>query len=194
MTLRHLPNLITLVRLLLSVPIAWFLFRGDYWPALVLLALAGLSDAADGYLARRYRWVSEVGTWLDPAADKILMLAIYLAVTLSGVLPLWLLFLVVGRDLWLSAGWLAYRRWIGPLRVQPLLISKINTVLQILLVLGAILKVGILGLDPSWVLQSLVMIVALTTITSGLVYTAIHGRQTWLHFTADARSGRVPPA
>jgi len=193
MTLRHLPNLITLIRLLLSVPIAWFLFRGDYWPALVLLAVAGLSDAADGYLARRYRWVSEVGAWLDPAADKILMLAIYLAVTLSGVLPLWLLFLVVGRDLWLSAGWLAYRRWIGPLRVQPVFISKINTVLQILLVLGAILKVGILGLEPSWVLQGLVVIVALTTITSGLVYTVIHGWQTWLHFTADASSGRVPP-
>jgi cardiolipin synthase (CMP-forming) len=181
---RQLPNLITLLRVFLAVPIAGFLYQGAYWLALVLLAIAALSDGLDGYLARRYHWTTAVGAWLDAGADKILMVAIYLAVTLNGMLPLWLLFLVVGRDLWLALGWLAYRRWVRAVPVEPLMLSKINTVLQILLVLGAILEVGILGLEPGWILQGLLGIVVFTTVTSGLAYTAIWGRRTWVHFTA----------
>ena len=181
MTLRQLPNLITLSRLLMTIPIAWLLYRGHYWPGLVLLTIAGLSDALDGYLVRRYGWATELGAWLDPAADKLLMLGIYLAVTLSGLLPIWLLVLVVGRDVWLSLGSLAYRRWVGPLQVEPLVISKVNTFFQILLVLGAILKVGILNLDPVWV-QLLIVIVTFTTVASGVVYTVVWGRRAWRHF------------
>lgn len=181
MNLRQLPNLITLSRLLLTAPIAWLLYRGDYWPALVLLAIAGLSDALDGYLVRRYGWATELGAWLDPAADKILMLGIYLAVTLSGLLPIWLLLLVVGRDLWLSLGSLAYRHWVGPLQLEPLMISKINTFFQILLVLGAILKLGILNLDPVWV-HLLIVIVTITTVASGVAYTVVWARRSWRHF------------
>nr|WP_211263208.1 CDP-alcohol phosphatidyltransferase family protein [Thioalkalivibrio nitratireducens] len=189
MRLRHLPNAVTVSRIVLTVPIVWFMYRGDYWPALVLLAIAGLTDALDGYLVRRYGWSTALGAWLDPAADKILMLGVYLAVTLSGLLPLWLLFLVVGRDLWLTAGSLAYRHWVGPLQIEPLMISKVNTFFQILLVLGAILKVGILNLDPVWV-HLLVVIVSLTTVFSGLAYTVVWGRRAWVHFFPPAGAGR----
>lgn len=193
MNLRQLPNLITMARMLLTIPIVWLLYRGDYWPALVLLAIAGLSDALDGYLVRRYGWVTRLGAWLDPAADKILMLGIYLSVTLSGLLPLWLLVLVVGRDLWLSLGSLAYRHWVGPLHIEPLVISKINTFFQILLVLGAILKVGILQLDPIWV-QVLILIVTFTTVTSGLAYTVVWGYRAWKHLQAPGSSRASPRA
>jgi cardiolipin synthase (CMP-forming) len=193
MRLRQLPNLITLSRMFLTIPIVWFLYRGDYWPALVLLAVAGLSDALDGYLVRRYGWATRLGAWLDPAADKVLMLGIYLAVTLSGLLPIWLLVLVVGRDLWLSLGSLAYRHWVGPLRLEPLVVSKINTFFQILLVLGAILKVGILKLDPVWI-EFLIVIVTFTTVISGLAYTAVWGRRAWTHLHAHSGKKASPPA
>ncbi|AHE97380.1 CDP-alcohol phosphatidyltransferase family protein [Thioalkalivibrio paradoxus] len=189
MRLHHIPNAVTASRIVLTVPIVWFMYRGDYWPALALLSVAGLTDALDGYLVRRYGWKTALGAWLDPAADKILMLGVYLAVTLSGLLPLWLLFLVVGRDLWLTLGSLAYRRWVGPLQIEPLMISKVNTFFQILLVLGAILKVGILDLDPLWV-QTLIVVVSLTTVLSGLAYTAIWGWRAWVHFFPSADAGR----
>lgn len=179
--MRQIPNLITLTRMLLTLPISWLLYVGEYWPALILLALAGLSDALDGYLVRRFGWSTPLGAWLDPAADKILMLGIYLAVTLSGLLPLWLLFLVVGRDLWLSGGTLAYRRWVGPLQIEPLMISKLNTFFQIVLVLGAVLKVGILSFHSMWI-DLLVMVVALTTIISGIAYTFVWGARALRHF------------
>lgn len=193
MSLRQLPNLITLARMFLTVPIVWFLYRGDYWTALVLLAIAGASDVLDGYLVRRFGWATRFGAWLDPAADKILMLGIYLSVTLSGLLPLWLLFLVAGRDLWLSFGSLAYRHWVGPLRVEPLAISKVNTFFQILLVLGAILKVGILRLDPVWI-QFLIVIVTFTTVASGIAYTVVWGRRAWRHLRPAADTSTAPPA
>ncbi len=193
MSLRQLPNLITLSRMFLTIPIVWFLYRGDYWPALVLLAIAGLSDALDGHLVRRYGWATRLGAWLDPAADKILMLGIYLAVTLSGLLPIWLLVLVVGRDLWLSLGSLAYRHWVGPLHIEPLVISKINTFFQIVLVLGAILKVGILELDPVWI-QFLIGIVTFTTVISGLAYTVVWGYRAWKHLRAPAETPASPSA
>jgi cardiolipin synthase (CMP-forming) len=193
MSLRQLPNLITLSRLFLTIPIVWFLYRGDYWPALVLLAIAGVSDALDGYLVRRYGWATRLGAWLDPAADKVLMLGIYLAMTLSGLLPIWLLVLVVGRDLWLSLGSLAYRHWVGALHLEPLMISKINTFFQIVLVLGAILKVGILELDPVWI-QFLIVIVTFTTVASGLAYTAVWGHRAWKHLHGPSGRQASPPA
>jgi cardiolipin synthase len=183
--MRQIPNLITLTRMLLTLPVSWLLYVGEYWPALILLAIAGLSDALDGYLVRRFGWSTPLGAWLDPAADKVLMLGIYLAVTLSGLLPLWLLFLVVGRDLWLSAGTLAYRRWVGPLQIEPLMISKLNTFFQIVLVLGAVLKVGILSFHSMWI-DLLVLVVALTTIVSGVAYTVVWGARAYRHFMQES--------
>lgn len=189
MSWRQLPNLITFSRILLTLPIVWFLYQGEYWPALILLAIAGATDALDGYLVRRYGWETDLGRWLDPAADKIMMLGVYVAVALSGLIPLWLLALVAGRDLWLTLGSLAYRRLIGPLRIEPLAISKVNTFFQIVLVLSAILKVGILEFDRIWV-DVLIGIVTFTTLASGIAYTWVWGWRAWRQGWA-ARSNTV---
>lgn len=195
MNRRQIPNLITFSRIVLTLPVVWLLYRGDYVWAMVLLAVAGLTDALDGFLVRRYGWATELGRWLDPAADKIMMLGVYVAVTVSGLLPLWLLFLVVGRDLWLTMGSLAYRRLIGPLRIEPLWLSKINTFFQVLLVLVAILKVGLMQIDSIW-LELLIVTVTLTTVGSGLAYTWVWGWRAWRHGfpgSADPRSNVAGP-
>lgn len=191
MRMHQIPNLITTSRILLTAPIVWLLYVGAYWPALILLAIAGFSDALDGYLVRRYGWATPLGAWLDPAADKILMLGIYLAVTLSGLLPLWLLFLVVGRDIWLSIGSLAYRHWVGKLQAEPLTISKINTFFQIVLVLGVVLKVGILQIDSIWI-HLLIVIVSATTIASGITYTVIWGLRALRFFRSEPAKRHSP--
>ncbi|WP_018879854.1 CDP-alcohol phosphatidyltransferase family protein [Thioalkalivibrio sp. ALE9] len=192
---RHqIPNAVTIGRILLIPPIVVLLALEHYLLAVVLLAIAGLSDALDGWLVRRYGWHTPLGAWLDPAADKLLMLGIYVAVTLSGLLPLWLLLLVVGRDVWLTLGSALYRVFVGPLAIRPLLISKVNTFLQIALVLVAIVKVGLLALDPIWV-QLLIIVVAFTTLASGLAYTVQWGLYAWRYLRgqggSDAANGRA---
>ena len=193
---RHqIPNAVTIGRILLIPPIVTLLALEHYLVAVFLLAIAGLSDALDGWLVRRYGWHTRLGAWLDPAADKLLMLGIYVAVTLSGLLPLWLLLLVVGRDVWLTVGSALYRVFVGPLAIRPLLISKVNTFLQITLVLVAIVKVGLLALDPIWV-QLLMIVVAFTTLASGLAYTVQWGLDAWRRLRdpngADASNRRTP--
>ncbi|MFO7954007.1 CDP-alcohol phosphatidyltransferase family protein [Thioalkalivibrio sp.] len=193
---RHqIPNAVTIGRILLIPPIVVLLAREHYLVAVVLLAIAGLSDALDGWLVRRYGWHTRLGAWLDPAADKLLMLGVYVAATLSGLLPLWLLLLVVGRDVWLTVGSVLYRVFVGPMVIRPLLISKMNTFLQITLVLVAIVKVGLLALDPIWV-QLLMIGVAFTTLASGLAYTVQWGLDAWRRLRdtngADASNRRTP--
>lgn len=173
---RQIPNAVTLGRIVLVFPILWLLWTEAYLPAVLLLAIAGLSDVLDGWLVRRYGWHTVLGAWLDPAADKLLILGIYLVVTLSGLLPVWLLALVVGRDLWLVLGSLLYRLRVGPLAVQPLVISKLNTFLQIVLILAVIAQAG--GLVPlDTVVPGLVALVAVTTLASGVAYTWQWGRR-----------------
>lgn len=186
--LHQIPNAVTLGRIVLIAPIVWLLAEEQYLLAIPLLALAGLSDALDGWLVRRYQWHTKLGAWLDPTADKLLMLGIYAAVTLSGLLPAWLFFVVVGRDIWLTAGSLLYRVWVGPLTIRPLLISKVNTLLQITLVLVAIAQGGPVALDPIWV-RLLILAVALTTLVSGLAYTIQWGVYAWRHL--HGRSGNA---
>jgi len=185
---RHqIPNAVTLGRILLIPPIVWLLAAEDYLYAVILLAIAGASDALDGWLVRRYGWHTRLGAWLDPAADKLLMLGIYAAVTLSGLLPLWLLFVVVGRDVWLTLGSLLYRCCVGPLEIRPLLISKINTFLQILLVLLAVVKVGLFAIDTIW-MQLLIATVTFTTVASGLAYTVQWGYYAWRQLSRRDRA------
>lgn len=189
--LHQIPNAVTIGRIILIPPIVALLALEHYLAAVVLLAVAGLSDALDGWLVRRYGWHTPLGAWLDPAADKLLMLGVYVAVTLSGLLPLWLLLLVVGRDVWLTAGSALYRVVVGPLAIRPLLISKVNTFLQITLVLVAIVKVGMLALDPIWV-QLLMIVVAFTTLASGLAYTVQWGYYAWRHLHGHPSAAGPP--
>ena len=135
MKLSQLPNAITLLRILLVAPIAWLLWQARYPEALVLMAIAGASDAVDGLLARRFGWGTEFGKFVDPLADKVMVLAVFLALTFQGAVPLWLAAVVVGRDAIILAGAGVYRLWFHEISMSPTLISKVNTAVQIVVLL-----------------------------------------------------------
>ncbi|MBS0431711.1 MAG: CDP-alcohol phosphatidyltransferase family protein [Proteobacteria bacterium] len=138
--MRHLPNAITCVRILLVAPLVVAVLQHRFGAALLIAAIAGLSDGVDGFLARRYGWRSRLGGLLDAAADKLMLVATYLALAHIGRVPLALALLVLGRDVVIVAGALSYRAFIGRFEAQPSLWSKATTLAQILfvlLVLGA---------------------------------------------------------
>ncbi|MGD8497741.1 MAG: CDP-alcohol phosphatidyltransferase family protein [Chromatiales bacterium] len=171
---KHLPNLITGFRLVLVLPIAWLILRDDYPAALALFFLAGASDALDGYLARRHDWGTPLGAFLDPLADKALMMTSYVAIAWQGQLPWWLSALVVLRDVLIMTGSLIYRRLTGELEMAPTSISKLNTALQIALVLLVLIHQGLLPVAGVAISVG-VWLVAATTLASGLVYVAVWG-------------------
>ncbi len=137
--LRHLPNFICLVRIALIWPTVVALQAGHYWTALVLVAVCAISDGLDGWLAKRFNWTSHLGKILDPLADKLLLVALYLTATWSNLIPWWLTAVVVGRDVMIGSGAVVYRMWFGPLHGRPTILSKINTGMQLAVVLAAIL-------------------------------------------------------
>jgi cardiolipin synthase (CMP-forming) len=134
-SLAWLPNAITLLRIAMALPLYWMLRDSRFDVALVIAALAGISDGLDGWLAKRFGWVTRLGAMLDPLADKLLLFACFLGLVAGGHLPLWLVLLVIGRDVVILSGALAYRVLVGPFEAAPTLISKVTTFLQIALVL-----------------------------------------------------------
>lgn len=131
--LRHLPNLLTLLRLLAAPLTAFLVLKGLDKAALGVFVFAGLSDAADGYLAKRLSPGSRFGVYLDPAADKLLMLASFITLTRihSEIAPLWLTAIVIGRDVAIILGLLVARLLALPLHVAPLTIGKASTAVQV---------------------------------------------------------------
>ena len=141
--LRHLPNAICLARIALTLPVVAALGRGDYWLALVVFSVAALSDGLDGYLAKRFNWTSDLGRILDPLADKILLVAAFLACAWAGLVPTWLAAAAIARDVMLVGGAVIFRFWFGPLPGHPSIVSKVNTGLQIAVVIIDILTTGV---------------------------------------------------
>ena len=169
---RHLPNVLTGIRMLLVVPLAWMIRDGYYDGALLVAAGAGASDALDGYVAKRFGWQSWLGGILDPIADKLMLLACFLSLGIIGAHPLWLTTLVIGRDVVIVAGAVAYHHLIGRLHAQPLALSKLTTVVQILYVLAQLVRL------TGWLDQPLVVTVLLwatvaCTLASGIQYVAV---------------------
>lgn len=175
---RDLPNIITVVRIGLVVPIAVLMLEREWVAALAVFALAGFSDAVDGFLARRYQWTSSLGSWLDPAADKLLLVTSYVVLAWVGVLPVWLSVAVIARDIIIVAGSLVYYFWIERSAASPSLISKINTGVQILLVATVVLDQAWLPIPPSW-LHALIIITGTTTVLSGMDYVGTWGLRAW---------------
>lgn len=171
----QIPNIITVIRILAIAPICWLLWRESYALALTLLVLAGLSDALDGFLARRYGWFTRLGAMLDPVADKLFVVAIFIVFGLKGSLPWWLIALVIGRDVVIVLGAMAYRLVTGKLDMHPLVISKINTGLQIFLLAVTLLHSAFYPL-PLWFNLGLQWAVAATTLVSGIAYVWLWGR------------------
>lgn len=127
------PNLITLGRVILVPFIFWLLITGQMHLAFVAFVVAGVSDAVDGFLAKRFQWDTELGAYLDPLADKMLIVSIFVALGFKGELPAWLVIAVVTRDLLIVAG--VVLAWLldNPLKIRPIWVSKANTAAQIVL-------------------------------------------------------------
>ncbi len=171
---RDIPNAITIVRIALVVPAAWLLLHQAYVEALLVFALAGVSDGLDGYLAKRYGWHTRVGSILDPLADKLLLVTAYVVLSWLEHLPMWLVLAVIGRDVVLVGGALAYHWLIGRFDMAPTLISKLNTVAQIVLAFAVMYSLGVQAL-PVGLLEALVWLVLTTTVWSGVDYVLTWG-------------------
>jgi len=165
----NIPNSLTLVRIVLVPLVVWLIIDHEMTAAFLLFLLAGVSDAADGYIAKRYGWRSELGAYLDPIADKALLVSIYVTLGLAGHLPVWLVIAVVSRDILIVGAvvlsWMLSR----PLTMHPLLISKVNTFAQIVLAGLVLAELGLgLGLEP--VVKVLIWVTGALTILSAAAY------------------------
>jgi cardiolipin synthase len=187
---RHLPNLICLVRLALIWPVAAALYGGRYGLALALFMLAAISDGLDGYLAKRFNWTSDLGKLLDPAADKLLLVTVFIESTWLGLVPWWVTAAAVARDVLIALGALVYRLWFGPLRGRPTIISKINTAAQLLYLMAVMLGAAV-AFPPPDVLRALALTVFTTTALSGLHYVQAFTRRAWTT-VADKESASGP--
>lgn len=173
---QHIPNAISLLRFLLIPPAVWYLFQQQAEMSLLLFIIAGASDGLDGFLARRYGWGSRLGSILDPLADKFMMASIYISLGWLGVLPLWLVLTVLGRDVFIILGALGYHLAYGRYDMEPHLLSKLNTVLQILLVVCVLASLSVWPL-PALFLTALNWVVMFSTVLSGATYFTIwYGR------------------
>jgi cardiolipin synthase len=148
--LTNIPNFITLGRII-SVPVIfWLLLTDQSQIAFFVFVGAGISDAVDGYLAKTYNWRTELGAYLDPLADKLLIVSIYIALAVREELPLWLVIAVVSRDILIVAAVLLAWLLDQPFKVRPLAVSKANTAVQILLAATVLAdEAFLLGLDTT---------------------------------------------
>jgi cardiolipin synthase (CMP-forming) len=178
-----IPNLITLARILLVPVVVWAIATGQILLAFLLFLAAGISDGVDGYLAKRFGWKTELGAYLDPLADKVLIVSIYVSLGITAVIPLWIVILVVSRDIMIVGAvilsWLIDR----PVQIKPLIVSKANTAAQIVfacLVLGS----HGLGVDIEPVLTLVMALVAVLTLVSVALYLA-----EWVRHMNSAETG-----
>ena len=169
--LRLLPNCISLLRIF-AVPLTVYLLLSQQMTAAFwLIIVAGVSDGLDGYLAKRLNAVTLIGTYLDPLADKTMLIAVCLCLAHLGYLPCWIIALAILRDLLILGGVLLSNVLELELSVDPILISKLNTVLQIIMVAFALGREA-MGWDLLQGMSALVYLVAVTTIVSGTLYLA----------------------
>jgi cardiolipin synthase len=168
----NIPNTITLGRLL-AVPVTiWLILNNLNLAAFWLFVVAGVSDAIDGYLAKRWDQVTEFGKYLDPLADKALLVSIYITLGVQGHLESWLVIMVVFRDVMIVGAVILYQTMVRRLEMSPLIISKVNTLAQIVL---AALVLGSRGFDVDTGLffELMIGIVTMTTVISGLSYLGV---------------------
>jgi cardiolipin synthase (CMP-forming) len=156
-----IPNLITLARILLVPVVVWAISSGAMGWAFALFLAAGVSDGVDGFIAKRFGMTTVLGAYLDPLADKALLVSIYVTLGVNNELPRWLVILVVSRDIMILGGLLL--SWVlgNPMKVKPLIVSKLNTAAQIVLASVVLGSLGI-GIDVPEVTLSLVVLVAVT--------------------------------
>lgn len=165
----NLPNVVTLGRIILVPVIFWLLLNGNHKAAFIAFVCAGISDAADGFLAKRLHLQTELGAYLDPMADKLLIVSVYIALGVAAKLPSWLVIAVVSRDILIVVAVLL--AWVvgRPLQIKPILVSKANTLAQILLAALVLADDGF-GLGIGLPREALVWITGTLTLTSLAFY------------------------
>jgi cardiolipin synthase len=173
---RHIPNVISSIRILLVAPIAVALADHQLSITIALFGVAALSDAADGFLAKRYGWQSDLGAVLDPAADKLLMATVFITLAYMKLVPLWLMAAAVVRDVIIVLGALLYRFLFGPLNVRASVVSKFNTLCQAAFILAVVGREQF-AVPPAWGVTVLGALVFVTVVVSGIDYLLIYGRR-----------------
>ncbi len=174
-----IPNYITIFRLLLVPFVVWALLSGHELAALLGFIAAGVSDGVDGYVARRFDMKSELGGYLDPVADKLLLVSVFIVLAYQGILPLWLVAMVVFRDALIVSAVMLSAVMGNPVEMHPLFVSKANTAAQIALAALVLAHHGF-GFDGLVLIQLLIGLVALLTAASTAAYLV-----TWLKHMAD---------
>ncbi|MGB1540593.1 MAG: CDP-alcohol phosphatidyltransferase family protein [Cycloclasticus sp.] len=174
MTRRDIPNVISIIRIILVLPIIYLLWHEHYVMSLILFTVAGLSDALDGFLAKRFDWTSQLGSFLDPLADKLLLVSCFLV----GVI------IILLRDLIIALGAVAYHFMIEEFQGAPPFSSKLNTTFQIIYLVMVISSQGVIDIPESWINFTLYAVAATTSI-SGLEYIWTWGFKAW-----DIKKGR----
>ena len=174
-----LPNIITFLRFLLLPPVVLLLLNRRYDAALLVFAVAGFSDALDGFLAKRYHWTSRLGALLDPLADKLMLVSGFVTLAWLGLIPPWLVALIILRDVVIVTGAVVYHLHIEKLEAAPSVVSKLNTFAQILLILAVMFSQAFRQLPDFW-MDALIYAVLLTTLWSGFDYVWTWGRRAWL--------------
>ena len=191
----NLPNIITLVRVLLTPVFLWLLLVGRLWTAFAVLVVAGTTDVLDGFFARLLRSKTRTGLWFDPAADKLLLTTAFVSLTLPAVagrfaLPLWLTVIVIGRDILIGLGSAIIVLARGPRPFYPTTFGKISTVSQVFAVWGGLLAACLEVAHPA--LNALYVVTAASTCVSGVHYTSIGIRMMLGPRTAKGGSAAGP--
>jgi len=178
------PNVISLARLL-SAPVGiWLILGGNMTAAFWLFLAAGLSDAVDGFIAKHFDSRSQLGALLDPIADKTLIVSMVVALGFAGLLPNWLVILIVFRDALIIGGFLLTQAVSDATRWRPALVSKLNTGIQIVLVAWILARLG-LGAEDYGITPILIDAAGVTTVLSGAVYL-----MRWMRFFGGAEETR----
>ena len=166
---RHLPNALSALRLLMAVPIALLVVADEGLLAIVLFIAAGATDGIDGWLAKHFHWQSQLGGWLDPLADKALVLSVCIALAAHGDLPIWLLGLIAIRDLVIVSGAVAFHFNYAPLHAAPTIFGKLTTAALLLLVVLLLWR-NVHPVMPNWLIETLVFGCAGLLLVSGVDY------------------------
>lgn len=164
-----LPNLITIFRIFMVPLVVWLIVSGQYTIAFVIFVLAGMSDGVDGFIAKRFNQTTELGAYLDPIADKLLLVSIYVSLGFREILAPWLVILVVSRDILIVGAFLLSWLMGRPVPITPLMISKANTTVQI--VLAALVLGGLgFGVELAHLIDLMAILVAALTVLSAAAY------------------------
>ena len=194
MSLSSLPNILTIIRIIMVFPTAWYLWESRFVEAFVLMVIGGVSDGLDGFLARRFNWHSRQGAILDPLADKFLVAAMFIVFTLQGYIPLWVAAIVLVRDFTILGGAGVYRLLFSELEIAPTFFSKANTAMQFVtlcLLMGSLLPFGMLAEALAQLVQPSFVILAVLGVGSGVDYVVRWGIKAVQE--SRARKARVEP-